>query len=353
MLWTDPGARPDRVWLPTGLPDAFTVTVHYVDEARSASACGISALAIDPQTVGIATSDSQPDDVIFALTGERPGGTSVRVALGAAQPWSIGIAVTDSETLRHAIAHRGAGADAPENTLAAMRLAARFPVPGVEFDVRLTSDGVPILMHDATFARTTGYSGMVARTSFAVSQTLDATRYATHSVPPEPPPSLAAALRLLGATSIPLVAAEIKHEDDFPSDLEAARFLDAARGTQLGDRLVVYSGTLDVLAALRARDSTIRLGFLAPKWLPTQREYLTTHHIEFVFYPLTVFMPANRDGLDQLRGDGIQLVAYTTSRFVEVDSFARANPGVLIIADSVPALFAAPLAGAMGRRASR
>lgn len=353
VLWTEPGTRPSRIWLPTGERDAFTVAVHYVEVEHSASACGISASVTDPNTVDIATADSQPGDVVFGLTGVRSGGSTVRVSLGAAQPWWADVAVTDSQTLRHAIAHRGAGADAPENTLAAMRLAARYPVPGVEFDVRLTSDTIPILMHDATFARTTGYQGVVARTSFAASQTLNAVRYATRPLPPEPPPSLVATLHLLGATSIPLVLAEIKHEDEFPAAIEAERFLDAAQGSRLGDRLVVYSSNLDVLAALRGRDSTIRLGFIAPEWLPTQRAYLAEHRVQLMLYPLTVFTPANRAGLDQLRSDGVQLVAYTTSRLADVDSFVRAQPDVLVIADSVPALFAEPLATAQVRRASR
>jgi glycerophosphoinositol inositolphosphodiesterase len=53
------------------------------------------------------------------------------------------------------IAHRGASFLAPENTLTAMELAAALGAYGLESDVRLTSDGVPILLHDDTFERTT------------------------------------------------------------------------------------------------------------------------------------------------------------------------------------------------------
>jgi glycerophosphoryl diester phosphodiesterase len=45
-------------------------------------------------------------------------------------------------------AHRGARAHAPENTLDAFRLALRLGAPGLESDVWLTSDGVPVLDHD-------------------------------------------------------------------------------------------------------------------------------------------------------------------------------------------------------------
>lgn len=52
------------------------------------------------------------------------------------------------------IGHRGASADAPENTLAAFALALDGDADGVEFDVRLARDGVPVVIHDATLRRT-------------------------------------------------------------------------------------------------------------------------------------------------------------------------------------------------------
>jgi glycerophosphoryl diester phosphodiesterase len=53
------------------------------------------------------------------------------------------------------IAHRGAGKLAPENTLAAMRTGAGFGYRMFECDVKLSADGIPFLLHDATLDRTT------------------------------------------------------------------------------------------------------------------------------------------------------------------------------------------------------
>jgi glycerophosphoryl diester phosphodiesterase len=72
------------------------------------------------------------------------------------------------------ISHRGAAAIAPENTLAAMRVAIDQGVEFVETDVQLTADGVPILMHDPTLDRTTSGVGAVAHRSFAEIRALDA-----------------------------------------------------------------------------------------------------------------------------------------------------------------------------------
>ena len=51
------------------------------------------------------------------------------------------------------IAHRGAGRLAPENTLAAFRTGAAHGFRAFECDVKLSADGVPFLLHDATLER--------------------------------------------------------------------------------------------------------------------------------------------------------------------------------------------------------
>lgn len=59
------------------------------------------------------------------------------------------------------LGHRGAAGLAPENTIEAFRLAVSLGLRGVEFDVRLTGDSRPVVIHDATIDRTTGASGVL------------------------------------------------------------------------------------------------------------------------------------------------------------------------------------------------
>ena len=54
------------------------------------------------------------------------------------------------------VAHRGAPTERPENTLAAFEAAVDAGAAAVEFDVRITADGSPVVIHDATLDRTTG-----------------------------------------------------------------------------------------------------------------------------------------------------------------------------------------------------
>src|SRR6266545_5338922 len=72
------------------------------------------------------------------------------------------------------VGHRGGGALAPENTLAGIRMAAAMGFGGVEFDVMLSVDGVPVLIHDETLERTTDGRGAVADTPYDALTRLDA-----------------------------------------------------------------------------------------------------------------------------------------------------------------------------------
>ena len=77
-------------------------------------------------------------------------------------------------TFPRVLAHRGGGALAPENTLAGIRKAASMGFGAVEFDVMLSADAVPVLMHDETLERTTDGRGFVAETTYAELLRLDA-----------------------------------------------------------------------------------------------------------------------------------------------------------------------------------
>lgn len=72
------------------------------------------------------------------------------------------------------LAHRGASAHAPENTLAAFRLALEQGADGVELDAKLTADGRVIVIHDPNTLRTTGVPAEIKEKSLADLRALDA-----------------------------------------------------------------------------------------------------------------------------------------------------------------------------------
>ena len=64
------------------------------------------------------------------------------------------------------IAHRGARLEAPENSLPAFERAYELDADGIEFDVRLTADGIPVVIHDAKLDRTTDGSGSISQKTY-------------------------------------------------------------------------------------------------------------------------------------------------------------------------------------------
>ena len=90
------------------------------------------------------------------------------------------------------IAHRGAGKLAPENTLAAFRVGASHGYRAFECDVKLSADGVPFLLHDATLQRTTSGIGPAAALTWNELSQLDAGAWHGRLYAGEPVPSFAA-----------------------------------------------------------------------------------------------------------------------------------------------------------------
>ncbi len=72
------------------------------------------------------------------------------------------------------IGHRGASAEAPENTVAAFERALLLGADGIEFDVQLTSDGHAVVVHDALLERTTNGAGPVFDATLDEVRSLDA-----------------------------------------------------------------------------------------------------------------------------------------------------------------------------------
>ena len=93
------------------------------------------------------------------------------------------------------IAHRGAGKLAPENTLAAFRVGAAHGYRAFECDVKLSADGVPFLLHDATLERTTSGVGAAGARSWRELSRLDAGGWHGRGFAGEAMPSLEAIAR--------------------------------------------------------------------------------------------------------------------------------------------------------------
>lgn len=88
--------------------------------------------------------------------------------------------------------HRCGGALAPENTLAGLPIAAVLGYRAVEFDVMLSADSTPWVIHDETLERTTNGRGNVCATSDFILRTLDAGAHQHRAYAGEPLPTFEA-----------------------------------------------------------------------------------------------------------------------------------------------------------------
>jgi glycerophosphoryl diester phosphodiesterase len=96
--------------------------------------------------------------------------------------------------LRGVVAHRGASAQAPENTLAALRLAWEIGAESAEIDVRVSKDGQVVLMHDADTRRTGGRAAPVANQTLEELRALDVGSWKDPTYKGERIPTLAEAI---------------------------------------------------------------------------------------------------------------------------------------------------------------
>ena len=127
------------------------------------------------------------------------------------------------------IGHRGASADAPENTLAAFALALEQNADGIEFDVQLSADGVPVIIHDDTVDRTCNGTGRVTDLTLTELQAL--TIENEHAIP-----TLDEVFETLGRRTLYNVELKVLGVNDGGL---AAAVADRIEGHGLGDRVIV------------------------------------------------------------------------------------------------------------------
>lgn len=154
------------------------------------------------------------------------------------------------------IAHRGASAEAPENTLAAFRRALALGVEMIELDVRLTADGVPVVIHDEELSRTTEGRGRVADLDFAAIRRFSAGRWFAETFEGERVPALAEVYDLVGDR------AEINAEIKGPGAGTARGALRAASEAGALARTLFSSFDPEALREIRAASSGARLALL-------------------------------------------------------------------------------------------
>lgn len=167
------------------------------------------------------------------------------------------------------IAHRGASAYAPENTLAAFTKAAQLGVKWIEFDVMQAACGEAIIFHDDTLERTTNGAGEPSDYHFQTLAALDAGRWFDLRFASEKIPSLHQVIDFLINTNMN-ANVEIKSMPGKEAQLIKRVFQELSQ-SELGivtPRLLFSSFSLDALKLLRQYAPSCYLGMLLHEWEP-------------------------------------------------------------------------------------
>ncbi len=158
------------------------------------------------------------------------------------------------------IAHRGASAVAPENTMAAFAKAVEMGAGGIELDVRLSKDNFPVVMHDQDLDRTTTGHGPVNELTCAELKALDAGSWYSAEFKGEKIPTLEEVFNRFKSCNL-LFNVELKKEIDDDSETEKA-VIAAIVKNNLEERTLISSFNQDSLQACHKINPAIRTGLL-------------------------------------------------------------------------------------------
>lgn len=208
------------------------------------------------------------------------------------------------------IAHRGASAYAPENTIAsfnkALSLGARF----VEFDVMLSADGYPFIFHDESLKRTTNGRGKFGLTNAEAIQSLDAGAWFSTRFQDEKIPSLLTTIEWLLASDV-YANIEIKPYPGTTESTTVAVLTHLNRYWPMDKQLpIVSSFDKEALTLCRSLSPEMPLGFLLDRWEEdwlTQAKKLNAYSVHLSREATT------RKRVQAIKAEGFKVFVYTVN----------------------------------------
>lgn len=203
------------------------------------------ALAVAVMTTMAALSVSGDEPVDTVLTGP---------------PDTSGHWVRTTEEGPLTIAHRGYSAKYPENTMAATRAAIAAGAELIENDVYLSSDGVPVVMHDESVERTTNGTGLITRMTAAEIAKLDAGSWFSPSFAGEHVPTLAEQLDAIKAHPGTTLLLDVKKADRSQMEI----IIRQVEEREMLDQVLLQSTKTQVLVDAHSIQPELDIALLAP-----------------------------------------------------------------------------------------
>ena len=226
-------------------------------------------------------------------------------------------------------AHRGSSGTHPENTIAALREAARIPVYGVEFDVHMTKDDELVIIHDEKINRTSNGKGFIKDMTLEELRTYDFGSWFSIKFKGEVIPTLYEVLEIFKETSHH-INIELK-SDVFPYPGMVEKVLDLVGAMNLDSRVVISSFNHEMIRTVKQLAPHIETAALFMEVLVDPLQYVRTIPTDALHITKhAALRPSARKVIE----DGITVRVFTVNKVKQIDAFK--NIGVHAIFTDYP-----------------
>lgn len=206
-------------------------------------------------------------------------------------------------------AHRGASIYAPENTMAAFKLAYQLGAEGIETDVHLTKDSIPVLIHDASLSRTTNGTGYVHEYTFDELKQLDAGSWFSTKFTGVTIVSLEELLKWIQTKPLTLNI-ELKNNKIEYKHLESIVY-EMVRHYKLLDRTILSTFNIESLKKMQPFRNSIELAYITSK----KRKNLVTYAKDLGVHALHIKYPLlKRKLMKDAQQENITIRVYTVNK---------------------------------------
>ncbi|WP_369405506.1 glycerophosphodiester phosphodiesterase [Aneurinibacillus tyrosinisolvens] len=223
------------------------------------------------------------------------------------------------------VAHRGWSGQAPENTLAAIKMAANHPdIAMLEIDVQLSRDGIPVIIHDYTLERTTNGAGKVGDFTLKELKELDAGSWFSTAAAGEAIPTLEEVLQeTRGKVKLNL---EIKRGGDWYPGIEK-KVADLVRQYAMESDVIMTSFNHETIHTLSKVAPSIKTGLIIygyPALIEELLAYTGASILSMGYQYIT-------DNLVQsCLNHGVDLIAWTIDQPEDMQQIARMGERIAI-----------------------
>lgn len=212
------------------------------------------------------------------------------------------------------VSHRGGGIYAPENTLVSIEQGIDLGADAIEIDVRFTSDGIPILFHDSTTARTTNdlQDRAIATMPFDIVRTLDAGSWFNELYAGEQIPTLEEALQLIERRADVYIELKTGTLEDVETVLQVIEDSNMASHTK------ILSFQQAILEKFKTSNPSLSTVLLVGAFTGDVSQLLEIDYIDFYGIRATVVLD-NIEIIQILQQGGKGVYVWTVNDFTMID----------------------------------